>query len=471
MCINTTRDAVTMAVDISPNKDGGVLKEIIREGIGDETPIKGSIVTVHYTGTLLDGTKFDSSRDRNEPFRFHLRAKTIIRAWRIGVITMKRREVCILTCTADYAYGKMGNLPLIPPDATLKFEIEMIDWKGHDLSKEEDGSIEKYKIVSGRGYSTPFRVGTLVNVHLVGMYDGRVFEDRDIQFTTGEGQAAGVIEGVEHAIQSFKAGEKSKLKIKSKHAFKEKGNPEYGIPPNADVEYIVTLESFEKAFDMCTLNSEQSMEQAKIYKEKGTNYFKENNYELAIKMYDKVHLFCDNELHIKRDQNEEKKQLCLSSYLNMALCYLKTHQYVLAKDSCDKALTLDPKNEKALFRRGQAYLALASPEVAVNDFQEIMKMVPTNTAAAKQIAVCNDLIRKQLSNEKKLYANMFDKFAEKDKQKEEEKLREQPDVMRGTLGEWGQEERPGGRDATAFEKENPNILMLNANGTGEFQNM
>lgn len=56
-------------------------------------------------------------------------------------------------------------------------------------------------------------------------------------------------------------------------------------------------------------------------------------------------------------------------------------------------------------------------------------------------------------------------------QKEEQKLKEQPDVMRGTLGEWGQEERPGGRDATAFEKENPNILMLNANGSGEFKNM
>lgn len=56
-------------------------------------------------------------------------------------------------------------------------------------------------------------------------------------------------------------------------------------------------------------------------------------------------------------------------------------------------------------------------------------------------------------------------------QKEEEKLRDQSDVMNVTLGEWGQEERPGGRDATAFEKENPNILMLNANGTGEFQDM
>ena len=60
------------ALDISPNRDGGVLKAITFEGEGNELPASGSKVKVHYTGTLLDGTQFDSSRDRDEPFEFNL---------------------------------------------------------------------------------------------------------------------------------------------------------------------------------------------------------------------------------------------------------------------------------------------------------------------------------------------------------------------------------------------------------------
>lgn len=62
----------TEAVDISPKQDGGVLKQILKEGVGEEFPPQGCRVKVHYTGTLLDGTQFDSSRDRGQPFEFNL---------------------------------------------------------------------------------------------------------------------------------------------------------------------------------------------------------------------------------------------------------------------------------------------------------------------------------------------------------------------------------------------------------------
>lgn len=82
-------------------------------------------------------------------------------------------------------------------------------------------------------------------VHLTGKYNGQVFEERDIQFCLGEGEVAGIVEGVEIALKRFLSGEKSKLLIKSKYAFKEAGNAAFNIPANADVEYEVELKNFE----------------------------------------------------------------------------------------------------------------------------------------------------------------------------------------------------------------------------------
>ncbi|XP_011692859.1 PREDICTED: FK506-binding protein 59 isoform X1 [Wasmannia auropunctata] len=457
-------------VDLSPAQDRGVLKEIIKEGAGDATPTAGCKVKVHYVGTLLDGTQFDSSRDRDKSFKFNLGSGNVIKGWDIGVATMKKGEIATLTCAPEYAYGNNGSPPLIPADATLKFEIELLDWSGEDLSPNKDKGIERFQIVAGQSYTNP-EEGSSVKIHLVGKYNDQVFEDRDVEFVLGEGEVAGIIEGVETALQRFLKGEKSRLLIKSKYAFKEKGNSEYNIPPNADVEYEVELQNFEKETSVWSMKPLEKLEQAKMQKEKGTKYLTSDKINLAIKVYQKVFKYLNDESGFEDDLKKEKDSLLVAAHLNLALCYLKTNENLLARDECAKALELDPQNEKALFRRGQAHLGLASPEIAITDFQEVLKVQPKNTAASKQILICNSLIKKQLAKEKKLYANMFDKFAQEDKQKEEQKLKELPDVMHGTLGEWGQEERPGGRDATAFEKENPNILMLNANGSGEFKNM
>ncbi|KAL0106892.1 hypothetical protein PUN28_015430 [Cardiocondyla obscurior] len=457
-------------IDLSPAQDKGVLKEIIKEGVGDETPTTGCKVKVHYIGTLLDGTKFDSSRDKDKPFKFNLGTGNVIKAWDIGVASMKKGEIAILTCAPEYAYGKNGSPPLIPSDATLKFEVELLDWSGEDLSPNKDKSIERFQIIVGESYANP-EDGSIVKIHLVGKYNGEVFEDRDVEFTLGEGEIVGVVDGVEIALQRFLKGEKSRLFIKSKYAFKSQGKPEYNIPPNADIEYEVKLQDFEKETSVWSMKPAEKIEQAKMQKEKGTKYLKSDRINVAIKVYQKVSKYLNEGSDFTDDLKKERDSLLVAAHLNLALCYLKTNENILAKQECDQVLELDPKNEKALFRRGQAHLGLASPELAINDFQEVLKLQPNNTAASNQVLICNSFIKKQLTKEKKLYANMFDKFAQEDKQKEEQKLKEQPDVMRGTLGEWGQEERPGGRDATAFEKENPNILMLNANGSGEFKNM
>lgn len=91
-------------------------------------PQKGQVVVVHYTGWLLDGTKFDSSVDRGQPFEFPLGAGQVIPGWDEGVATMKVGGKRILVIPSDLAYGPRAMGP-IPANATLKFEVELLGVK------------------------------------------------------------------------------------------------------------------------------------------------------------------------------------------------------------------------------------------------------------------------------------------------------------------------------------------------------
>ena len=99
--------------------------ENIKPGTGAEA-VAGKTVSVHYVGTLTDGSKFDSSRDRGEPFSFKLGAGQVIQGWDQGVAGMKIGEVRKLTIPHELAYGERGYPPVIPPRATLVFEVELL---------------------------------------------------------------------------------------------------------------------------------------------------------------------------------------------------------------------------------------------------------------------------------------------------------------------------------------------------------
>jgi hypothetical protein len=90
------------------------------------SPRLGQNVTVHYTGTFVDGTKFESSRDRNQPYTFRIGTGGVIKGWDEGIMTMKVGGKRRLIIPANLAYGPAGQPPKIPPNSTLIFEIELM---------------------------------------------------------------------------------------------------------------------------------------------------------------------------------------------------------------------------------------------------------------------------------------------------------------------------------------------------------
>ncbi|KAG2423969.1 hypothetical protein HXX76_014908 [Chlamydomonas incerta] len=225
--------------EVKLTDDGGCVKKILVAGEGWESPEQGDEVTVHYAGTLEDGTPFDSSRERDQPFVFTLGEGRVIKGWDTGVATMKRGEKALLICAPDYAYGAQGSPPKIPPNATLHFEVELLSWR----SKKDilgDGGVIKTVTAPGSGWEQcqdMFEAKVSYSARVAGA-DKPFASAEDVAFSVAEGL---LVPAVRIAVKTMKRGEQVQLKVKPEYGFGAAGSSEYGVPPNADLEIDLTL--------------------------------------------------------------------------------------------------------------------------------------------------------------------------------------------------------------------------------------
>ncbi|MBU2082132.1 FKBP-type peptidyl-prolyl cis-trans isomerase [Patescibacteria group bacterium] len=128
--VGATKQGETLDLKLNNQKMNkqGVEVEVLKEGTGAVAK-NGDTVSVHYVGVLENGTKFDSSVDRGTPFEFSLGAGQVIPGWDIGVEGMKIGEVRKLVIPSELAYGPNGAGDVIPPNATLIFEVQLLGIK------------------------------------------------------------------------------------------------------------------------------------------------------------------------------------------------------------------------------------------------------------------------------------------------------------------------------------------------------
>jgi peptidylprolyl isomerase len=227
----------------------GLKVKLIQEGKGTQA-VAGSTVSVHYVGTLTNGTKFDSSRDRGQPIQFKLGTGRVIKGWDEGIALLKVGDKAIFTIPPALGYGDQ-DMGTIPPNSTLIFEVELMnvveppkpfDVKGKDTLTTASGL--KYIVVEkGKEGAAKAEAGKNVSVHYTGfLMDGKIFDSSrergtPFQFDLGAGR---VIKGWDEGVALMHVGDKVRFVIPSNLAYGPNGAGGV-IPPNATLVFDVEL--------------------------------------------------------------------------------------------------------------------------------------------------------------------------------------------------------------------------------------
>ncbi|CAH8838073.1 unnamed protein product [Trichobilharzia szidati] len=384
--------------DLSPSGDRGILKKVLREGTCEVKPCDGDTVVVHYVGTYYGGDEngkvFDSSRARNEKFEFSIGKGDVIKAWDIGVATMKLGEVCELIAAPEYAYhdGK-----------TLKFEVEIFDTLGCDVSKRKDGSIRKSILRKGRDVHNP-----VAGVEATILFRNLTESTGDVEVTYCVGDPTPQVPlELDLALRHMNTDECSRVVVLRKK------DSTSGDTDQSRLVYELTLKSFEKTKHLSSISSfKEQMEYANTLKEKANVFLKDSKFDPALELYKRL----DDDLQyiIANGPKEqtELSEMIVAVRLNSALAYLKLDEPDKCIEFCKKVLEMFASNEKALFRMGQAHLLRRDHEEAAVYFRRIVAKNPSNTLAVKQLQVCEEAIKKARDIERKMFRGIFERCKE-----------------------------------------------------------
>ena len=332
------------------SRNGGLYKVVTRPGSERRgRPPPGAKVRVHYTGRLTDGTVFDSSRDRPGYFVFTLGRGQVIRGWDIGIASMQRGEVATLTCRDDYAYGESGFPPKIPPQATLKFDVELFGWQ------ENENRTLPSALVCFALLAATIAFGAWV---------------MDMP-TTMKASAALAAVSLAGAVVAARRQDAvyAQRSIDEAMRLKELGGEAFGKG-----EWIDARDLYADAV--------------------------EATEELVLDPRD-----------AQTPRFQQAMAVLTSCLLNQASCALKLSDWHAAVWCCTRVLYKDAECAKAWYRRAHARIELREFESASKDLREALRLEPASTEVRAMWERCREAEaaekKSQAEKERGMYRNMF----------------------------------------------------------------
>ena len=247
---NQAISASSLGSEVTTSSGLRYIDEVIGTG---PKPKAGDKITVHYTGKLIDGTKFDSSRDRDKPFEFTIGAGQVIKGWDEGLSTMNKGGKRKLIIPPELGYGQRGAGKIIPPGATLHFDVELIDIQeafiDTDFSlpgKEEITDSGLRMIIHKEGNGDKPTTGQTLTVHYTGFlengskFDSSHDRNQPFKFPLGQGR---VIRGWDEALSIMSKGEKRTVIIPPELGYGDKAKRK--IPANSILIFEIELIDFQ----------------------------------------------------------------------------------------------------------------------------------------------------------------------------------------------------------------------------------
>lgn len=406
---------------VVPDCKKSVRKKIISEGYGECIPF-GANVVIKQRGFILP--QYQSFRDTQVPCQisFKIGRKSVISGLDRGVENMKKGEIALLSCGPEWAYGIVGRKPDIPPNCTVQFEIEVLDWDKWTKATE-DGGVLKLVMVEGKGPHRPNEFAECKILYRGWSECGYEFvNSTELMLNLGEDPA--VLLGLEKAIANMFQGERSQFRVRADYAFGNEGKAEWHIEPGEDLHFEITLMDFQKGAETWQMNMEQRLQYMERKKGVGNKFFKTCQYVRASKQYESALKVFQFDSHLTPEQQQHNRRIKVNCHSNLASCvfmskvpfpqHFKSKEPPKSKEEliishCANALALDPDHIKSLIATARARIALKDDELAVAALTHALKLDSSNEEAQKLMKMVSARLHSANKKHKALFSGIFDR--------------------------------------------------------------